>query len=308
MRLLRSSFVAFALALGGIAALTPAAGAAPGQSLAFVVQPAKTVINHVITGTDLNPSGPPIQVEILNSDGTVNTGSADLVSIALAPNPANGTLAGTTSVHAVHGVATFKNLTINNAGIGYMLVASTVEAGSVASHAFDEVDAGTTCTGSTPCTTTASTPVSSLTVTMPAGTTGTISAAFDVGTPLVCAGYTAQDPNWFSFLATSTANGKEVHYTVRPSAAGEGILNATQFCLGAPYAFQQRGGTPAPVGVLPDGSSGFIGLLPDCPVTPAGPCISLRFTKPDPASPTGFDVVLVAQFPAGLAGDPWGRS
>lgn len=308
MKLVRSWWVGFVLALSGFGALVPSAGAAPGQSLAFVVQPSKTIINQVITGVDLNPAGPPIQVAILNSDGSVATGSSAPVTITLQPNPANGTLSGTTTVNAVNGVATFNDLTIDKAGIGYVLLASSPEGTSAASRAFDEVDSGTTCSGSTSCTTTASTGTSSLNLTMPPGTTGTISISFDVGTPLVCAGYTPQDSNWFSFLSTSTANGKVLTYTVRPRAAGQELLGSTQFCLGAPYPFEQRGGGSAPPGVLPDGTSGFIGLLPNCFATSKGPCITKRSTTPDSSSPTGFDVVLTARIPAGLTGDPWGRS
>lgn len=308
MKRFRSWWVVLGLALGGLGALAPTVGASPGQSLVFAVQPAKTIINQVITGTDLNPSGPPIQVDILNSDGSLASGSAASVTISLAPNAANGSLSGTTTVNAVNGVATFNDLTINRAGLGYMLVASSPEGASATSKAFDEVNAGTRCTGSSTCSATATTPTSSLNVTMPPSTTGTISLAIDVGTPLVCAGYIARDSNWFSFLASSSANEKVVTYTVRPSAAAKEIVGSTQFCLGAPYAFEQRGGGPAPAAVLPDGSSGFVGLLPNCVATSRGPCISGRSTTPDASSPTGFDVVLTVRFPAGLPGDPWGRA
>src|SRR5207247_1828400 len=56
--------------------------------------------------------------------GNVVTGYTGLITVALGANPGGGTLAGTTSVNAVSGVATFSTLSINNAGTGYTLVAS----------------------------------------------------------------------------------------------------------------------------------------------------------------------------------------
>ena len=44
--------------------------------------------------------------------------------MAIGTNPSSGTLAGTLTVNAVAGVATFANLSINAAGSGYTLGAS----------------------------------------------------------------------------------------------------------------------------------------------------------------------------------------
>ena len=230
------------------------------------------------------------------------------MTIALEPNPSGGVLSGTTTVNAVNGVATFSTLTIDKAGLGYQLLATSPGVSPAISRAFDEVDAATRCTGTGTCSTSASTPTSTFSLTVPGGATTVLSVSFDVGTPLVCPGYIAQDGNWFSFLSTTTASGKVVTYQVRPSTGGKEIVGATQFCLGAPYAFESRAGGPAGPGVLPDGSSGFIALLPNCHATSLGPCIASRSTTPDASSPTGFDVVLAIKFPAGLPGDPWGRA
>src|SRR5213078_2004618 len=51
-------------------------------------------------------------------------GFTGLITVALGADPGGGTLAGTTSVNAVSGVATFSTLSINNAGNGYTLTAS----------------------------------------------------------------------------------------------------------------------------------------------------------------------------------------
>ena len=47
------------------------------------------------------------------------------VTLALANNPAGGTLGGTLTATAVNGVADFPGLTINNPGNGYTLQATT---------------------------------------------------------------------------------------------------------------------------------------------------------------------------------------
>jgi hypothetical protein len=126
-----------------------------------------------------------------------------------------------------------------------------------------------------------------------------------VGTPLQCQGYTRQDPNWFSFLVSSPNRSKLITYTIRPAAPETELVGNTKFCLGASSQFTTRSGTPAPAGTLPDGSSGFIGLLPFCRGV-SGPCVDSRRTSPDANSPTGFDIVLRVLIPARLAGDPWG--
>jgi hypothetical protein len=134
---------------------------------------------------------------------------------------------------------------------------------------------------------------------------GILSEALDVGSPLQCQGYTRQDPNWFSFLGSSSNRNKQITYAVRPAAPQTELVGNTKFCLGTSSEFTTSSGTPAPAGTLPDGSTGFIGLLPFC-TGASGPCIMSRGTSTDASSPTGFDVLLTAFIPASLAGDPWG--
>ncbi|HVZ47843.1 MAG TPA: Ig-like domain-containing protein [Gemmatimonadaceae bacterium] len=59
------------------------------------------------------------------------------MTIAIGTNPAAGTLGGTVSATAVSGVATFANLSINNAGAGYTLTASSSGLTSATSAAFN---------------------------------------------------------------------------------------------------------------------------------------------------------------------------
>lgn len=280
-----------------------------GCSLQFSSQPADTVVTQPITAAALNPSGPPVQVQLLDGNGHLLSGSSAPVSMSLATNPGPGTLSGTTTVAASGGVASFSNLHIDQPANGYALLATSPGFAPATSSSFNEVTAGTTCPPGQSCSVGASTATSSLDMsTPPAPTSNTLTMSVDVGSSLQCAGYTAQDVNWYSFVSSSTAVGKTLTYQVRPSRALPETVGAAQFCLGAPYPFTMRGGTPAPPGQLPDGSRGFVGLVPPCSSGIPGPCLDTKTTVPDPSSPTGFDVVLRVLFPAGLPGDPWGKS
>lgn len=74
--------------------------------LAVIQQPTNTPVNGVIT--------PAITVAIQNSSGQTVTTNNTNVTIAI--NTGSGTLAGTLTVQAVNGIATFNNLSINTAG------------------------------------------------------------------------------------------------------------------------------------------------------------------------------------------------
>jgi len=100
----------------------------PPSSLAFVTQPANALPGLAIT--------PPVQVLILDGSGTPVPGVN--VTIAIGINPSSGTLSGTTTETTdVTGTATFADLSINNLGTGYTLVASSSGVASVTSNAFD---------------------------------------------------------------------------------------------------------------------------------------------------------------------------
>ena len=285
--------------------------AAPPGSLAFSTQPHAAVVGQDITGAAINPSGPPITVQLLDANGNLMTGSSAPVTIALGNNPAGATLGGTTTVDAVNGVASFSNLTLNKPGGQYTLVASSPGLTSATSSPFDESSAAVVCLQGQSCQTSVTTATSVLSVTANPSSSGSNAAILtesdDVGTPLQCQGYTPQDPNWFSFLVNSANRTKLITYTVRPAAPEKELVGNTQFCLGSPSEFTTNSGTPAPAGTLPNGVSGFVGLLPFCSAIGGGPCIDSRGTTPDANSPTGFDIVLKVNIPAGLAGDPWCR-
>src|SRR5207247_360303 len=97
--------------------------------LVFTVSPSNAAAGAAIT--------PAVQVAIQDAQGnTVTTARSDKRRAGEA-NPASGTLAGTPTVDAVNGVATFANLSINNPGTGYTLTASATGLTGATSSAFN---------------------------------------------------------------------------------------------------------------------------------------------------------------------------
>src|SRR5439155_224242 len=95
----------------------------------FSVQPSATAAGAAIT--------PAVQVTALDAGGNVATGFTGTVAVALGTNPSGGTLAGTTTVTAVSGVASFASLSLNKVGSGYTLTAAATGVASGTSAAFD---------------------------------------------------------------------------------------------------------------------------------------------------------------------------
>ena len=103
----------------------------PAAKLAFGTQPTTTV-----AGATINP---PVTVQVQDSLGNVVTSDTSAVTLAISANPASGTLGGTATQNAVNGVATFNNLSINNAGNGYTLGATDGSLTAATSSSFNIV-------------------------------------------------------------------------------------------------------------------------------------------------------------------------
>jgi len=88
--------------------------AGPAAALAFVVAPADTIAGAPI----------PVQVAVEDATGNVVTSATPSIGLAFATNPDGGSLAGTTTVPAVAGVATFSDLAVDLPG-AYALRASS---------------------------------------------------------------------------------------------------------------------------------------------------------------------------------------
>ncbi|KFE66749.1 hypothetical protein DB31_8963 [Hyalangium minutum] len=98
-------------------------------AVAFTVQPAATTV----AGVSITPA---IKVSLVDAAGNPVTTGSNQITLSLGNNPGGATLSGTTRVAAVNGVATFSNVSINKAGAGYTLVASSSGLNSGTSTAF----------------------------------------------------------------------------------------------------------------------------------------------------------------------------
>ena len=114
---------------GATSAAFDIAPAPAATQLAFVVQP-----SNATTGTAISPA---IQVEVRDATGVRVATAGNPVKLAIGANPGGGVLSGTTAVNAVNGVATFSGLSIDFAGTGYTLVASSATLTSATSAAFN---------------------------------------------------------------------------------------------------------------------------------------------------------------------------
>ena len=116
----------------GLAAATSAAfdvSAGAKAKMVFTVQPASTLAGSVMS--------PAVVVSIVDAAGNLVADATDTVILTIARNPARGTLSGSTAVAAVGGVAAFAGLSIDKAGVGYMLRASAADLTGVYSATFD---------------------------------------------------------------------------------------------------------------------------------------------------------------------------
>jgi hypothetical protein len=95
--------------------------------LAFTTQPGNAAAGGCITVT----------VSIEDAAGNVVPTATNQVAIAIGTNPSGGTLSGTLQATAVAGIATFSNLSINNAGAGYTLAASAAGLTSASTTPFN---------------------------------------------------------------------------------------------------------------------------------------------------------------------------
>src|SRR5438552_2455377 len=106
-------------------------GVGAAAKLVFTVQPSTAVAGAAIT--------PAVQVTVQDAQGNTVTTATTSITLAIGTNPGSGTLAGTTTVAAVSGVATFANLSINNPGTGYNLIASASVLTGATSSAFNVI-------------------------------------------------------------------------------------------------------------------------------------------------------------------------
>jgi uncharacterized repeat protein (TIGR03806 family) len=103
-------------------------GGGPAK-LGFVQQPTSAGAGVAIS--------PAVRIAVQDAGGNTVGSATNTITIAIAANPGGGALAGTLSAAAVGGVATFANLSINNAGNGYTLSAASSGLAGATSVAFN---------------------------------------------------------------------------------------------------------------------------------------------------------------------------
>ena len=118
------------VAVGGCAktSVGPAQTGAAAK-LVFTVQPSNAAAGAMNT--------PGVQVTVQDAQGNTVTTATTSITLAIGTTPASGTLAGTKTVAAVNGVATFSTLSLNKTGTGYTLTATATGLTSATSSAFN---------------------------------------------------------------------------------------------------------------------------------------------------------------------------
>src|SRR5438105_582216 len=121
------------VALGGCSGSTSGpvqpTGVGPAAKLVFTAQPSNAVAGAA--------NSPATQVAVQDAQGNTVTTATISITLAIGTNPGRGALAGTRTVAAVNGVATFANVSINNAGTGYTLTASAASLTGATSGGFN---------------------------------------------------------------------------------------------------------------------------------------------------------------------------
>ena len=112
--------------------------AASATQLAITTQPAGATAGAQFTTQPV--------VEIHDATNQLVTGATHFVAVSL-NGGSGGTLSGTLIVQAVNGVATFTDLSINQAGSGYSLTFSAVNLTSATSTSFDVAGGGSSSGG-----------------------------------------------------------------------------------------------------------------------------------------------------------------
>ena len=240
--------------------------ASPAAGVDFATQPTNSTVGQNI---------PPVTVHLVDSGGNSVATSGVSVTLALSDNPGSGKLTGTlTEPTNASGVATFSDLKIDEPGVGYTLAATSGTLTGDKSDTFNESNTDTTvCDPSqTSCSTDLGTSVSDLEISAdPAA--GTINESVDVGQPLVCPNQRISfDANTYQFSETGTV---EKFLTYELFGLNSDQITEVSICFGATYEFVNSNGGEAASGTLPDGSSGFVDLLPNCDddFEGIGPCI-----------------------------------
>jgi hypothetical protein len=239
-------------------------------SLAFTGQPAQTAVkSDILTG--FNTTGGPLTVQLVDASGS-SLAPADFsadgtkVTVSIETNPGGGTLAGTTPVTSLNGVASFGDLQISTAGAGYDLAASA-SGFTGATSAFFTISGQIQPCGSGSCSASQSTPTTAASATTTAP--GDFVALGLGGVTFTCPHYTAvSDVAAFGVLSSAGANvpgtSAIVTLTISPSVveSAHRPFLLWQVCYASQTAFLAIPGTSGTAVI--GGTTYHTGLLLPC--------------------------------------------
>jgi len=249
-------------------------------SLAFTGPPATTAANSVITSA-FNSSGGPVTVAVLDASGNLDTSSAATVTVALGPSQGSGSLSGTTRVNASGGVASFSDLSVDQAG-AYTLAATSPGITSPPPAPFSISNGIQSCSGSS-CSASASSNTTEGTVTTSPTTSGEFLATGIGGVTYSCAGTykPVSDPFSFGLFTSGGVADPNAQFTValeifKATVIASGRTGASQWeiCYASIQPFTAQPGTSGTAVIA--GVSYNTGLLPDCSNAPVRPCVQAR--------------------------------
>ena len=279
-------------------------------------EPHNTRLGQAITDSDYNPpppagTGGPVIVEVADANGTPVSSYDGAVTLTLTtpnnpftnPNPA--TLSGTNPLNASAGVARFSDLTVNDPGNGFTLTASTPASDmltSTTSTLFNVQQAAALCAEKKSCSAEATSTNSGVTdggidvtVSSASGDTSELAESIDFGnwpsaTRINECGHASANFAYQAFSTqrsiTSTITTTDLELTKKNLSAS---ISAQDICLAETEPFMAKDESTNPVSLvpaqavtLPDGSTGFAGLEPDCGkksnqvLLGTGPCVTAR--------------------------------
>jgi hypothetical protein len=275
---------AAALLLAGVLGSAPALATTQNCHLKVVilVQPTTTQVGSPVT--------PPVVVNVENSDGKVDWNYNGWVRLSYAANPDGAAAPGGSVVQAVHGVATFSQLTFGSVGFGFELAASIPGATSQPSQPFDIVGQLVLCQAGQPC---QSQPVSS------GGTTGVARTAATGSSGVLTAtggGFPALSCTSAGGVLTFTASRAQVITISRSAGIWHPANWSVNVCWGASVPFITKNGH---VSMFNPANDEYEGLLPSCRSGQWGqwgrpaPCVQASYRTPN------GKVVAIVRAPAG---------
>lgn len=236
--------------------------------LVFQVQPTTTQVQTAMA--------PAVVVDVENSQGQLATWYNGPVTLTYAVNPVGAPEPSGNVVDAVHGVATFPDLTFSAVGFGFELQASAKEAASSASQPFNIVNQLVHCQPGQACNSqTVSSDGTSGSVAAGAASTSDVLTATGGGFPrLSCTTYGGV------LTFTVTSRSKIITLTLAASIVQQAHRKHFDICWGSPTPFITKDGLISAF-YAPNGE--YEGLLPWCTWRGPSPCIASQHRKCDGA-------------------------